>query len=176
MQIREEMDSAIDELRELLSHPQEKNQQIERVGNRAMSETRPQIDELQAELLREVHTEIGTAFENAQDDSHMQQATLTKATDEKLRSHNQSLKSNVDNLQDLRKEPELLDLDLASYMKRRGTKNLPIRNHRHNRAHQNRKPHERSRTSTLKTRTIDQRKSVHTTRCMHPPTTHGTCL
>jgi hypothetical protein len=113
MQIGEEMDSAIDELRELLSHPQEKNRQIERIGNKVMSEIRPQIDELQAELLREVHTEIGTAFENVQDDLHMQQATLTKATDEKLRLYNQSLKSNVNNLQaDLRKEAELLDLDL----------------------------------------------------------------
>ena len=95
MLLGEEMQLAHNEFYTSISEQNEKNRQIDSIQKRVLNAIRPQIDELQAKLVREVNTEITVAFQNAQDDLHLQQGMLTKTADEKLRAHNLSMDANA---------------------------------------------------------------------------------
>jgi polyhydroxyalkanoate synthesis regulator phasin len=113
MLLGEEMEMAHSEFHARLSDQNVKNRQIESIQKRVISATHPQIDELQATLVKEVNIETDEALQNAQDDLHLQQGRLTKTTDEKIRAHNQSMDANAAGLQaDLRREAELIDHDV----------------------------------------------------------------
>ncbi len=122
MLLGEEMQLAHNEFYTSISEQNEKNRQIDSIQKRVLNAIRPQIDELQAKLVREVNTEITVAFQNAQDDLHLQQGMLTKTADEKLRAHNLSMDANAAGLQaDLRREAELIDHELRD--QQRNTRN-----------------------------------------------------
>jgi t-SNARE complex subunit (syntaxin) len=110
----EEMEMAHSEFYACLSEQHEMNSQIDSVQKRVISATRPQIDKLQAKLIKEVNVEIDAAFQNAQDDLHLQQGKLTKTADEKLRAHNPSMDANAAGLAqaDLRREAKLINHDI----------------------------------------------------------------
>jgi hypothetical protein len=68
LRIGDEMDSAITDFQNTLSEPTEKQRYGERLQKQVMYELRPQITELQEDLVKEVVQDIARASKNAQDD------------------------------------------------------------------------------------------------------------
>jgi hypothetical protein len=142
-----------------------------------MIEIRPQVTKQQANLLKEVTTEIEEALQQkAEHNLCLQRGMLNKDADKKLRSCKASLKRNVDVLQaDLRKEAELVELKLReSFQDPLNQEASATQPQTQLSTPEPKNPQTTKRTAVPITGANNQHKSVHTKKSKHPWTVHGT--